>query len=183
MNTRRIWAWILFYSPFAIPLVVMSGWITQNLILSSFFENCKAMSPATALLSILLTASFIFLEFKKKTASRIILILSMLFLFLIFSSRIFNFPENIELMIIPFSLLEKISGVNTGKISSLSFCILLQINAISLFNSFSKNRIMETVYQISCLFTFFTGFLIFTGYIYENPLLSGFVSFPTGINF
>ncbi len=42
---------------------------------------------------------------------------------------------------------------------------------------------MRTIYQISCLLTFFTGFLIFTGYIYENPLLSGFVSFPTGINF
>jgi len=183
VNTRRIWAWVLFCSPFAIPLTVMSGWLTQNLILASFFENLKAMSPATALLSILLTASFIFLEFKKKTASRIILILSMLFLFLLFSSRIFNLPENIELMIIPSSLLEKISGVNTGKISSLSFCILLQINAISLFNSFSKNRIIETVYQISCLFTFFSGFMIFTGYLYENPLLSGFVSFPTGINF
>lgn len=155
MNTRRIWARILFYSPFAVPLIVMSGWITQNLIFASFFDNYKAMSPATALLSILLTASFIFLEFKKKTVSRIILILSMLFLFLLFSSRIFNLPENIELMIIPSSLLEKISGVNTGKISSLSFCILLQINAISLFNSFSKNRIIETVYQISCLFTFF----------------------------
>ena len=25
--------------------------------------------------------------------------------------------------------------------------------------------------------------MIFTGYLYENPLLSGFVSFPTGINF
>ena len=183
MNTRRIWARILFYSPFAVPLIVMSGWITQNLIFASFFDNYKAMSPATALLSILLTASFIFLEFKKKTASRIILVLSILFLFLIFSSRIFNYPENIELMIIPSSLLATIEGVNTGKISSLSFCILLQINAISLFNSFSKNRIIETVYQISCLFTFFSGFLIFTGYLYENPLLSGFVSFPTGINF
>ena len=155
MNTRRIWACVLFYSPFAIPLVVMSGWITQNLIFASFFENYKAMSPATALISILLTISFVCSYFQKKAASRIISIFSMLFLFLIFSSRIFNLPENIELMIIPSSLLEKISGVNTGKISSLSFCILLQINAISLFNSFSKNRIIETVYQISCLFTFF----------------------------
>jgi len=183
VNTRRIWAWILFYSPFAIPFAVMSGWITQNLILASFFENLKAMSPATALISILLSMSFVCLEFKKKTLSRIILILSMLILFLIFSSRIFNFPENIELMIIPSSLFEKIEGVNTGIISSLSFCILLQINAISLVNSFSKNKIIPTIYQISCLLTFFTGFLIFTGYIYENPLLSGFVSFPTGINF
>ncbi len=183
MNTRKIWAWILFYSPFAIPFAVMSGWITQNLILASFFENLKAMSPATALISILLSMSFVCLEFKKKTLSRIILILSMLILFLIFSSRIFNFPENIEFVIIPSSLLEKIEGVNTGVISSLSFCILLQINSISLVNSFSKIKIMRTIYQISCLLTFFTGFLIFTGYIYENPLLSGFVSFPTGINF
>ncbi len=30
---------------------------------------------------------------------------------------------------------------------------------------------------------FFTGYMIFTGYIHENPLLSGFISFPTGINF
>ncbi|HOH38554.1 MAG TPA: hypothetical protein PLV17_13165, partial [Spirochaetota bacterium] len=103
MNTRKIWAWILFYSPFAIPLTVMSGWITQNLILASFFENLKAMSPATALISILLSMSFVCLEFKKKTLSRIILILSMLILFLIFSSRIFNFPENIEFVIIPSS--------------------------------------------------------------------------------
>ncbi|HPM35271.1 MAG TPA: PAS domain S-box protein, partial [Spirochaetota bacterium] len=183
MNTRRIWAWVLFCSPFAIPLTVMSGWLTQNLILASFFENLKAMSPATALITILLSISIVCLEFKKKTASRIILILSILILFLIFSSRIFNFPENIEFVIIPSSLLEKIEGVNTGVISSLSFCILLQINSISLVNSFSKIKIMRTIYQISCLLTFFTGFLIFTGYIYENPLLSGFVSFPTGINF
>ena len=183
MNTRRIWAWVLFCSPFAIPLTVMSGWLTQNLILASFFENLKAMSPATALITILLSISIVCLEFKKKTASRIILILSILILFLIFSSRIFNFPENIEFVIIPSSLLEKIEGVNTGVISSLSFCILLQINSISLVNSFSKIKIMRTIYQISCLLTFFTGFLIFTGYLYENPLLSGFVSFPTGINF
>ncbi|MBP9023751.1 MAG: PAS domain S-box protein, partial [Spirochaetes bacterium] len=183
MNTRRIWAWVLFCSPFAIPLTVMSGWLTQNLILASFFENLKSMSPATALITILLSISIVCLEFKKKTPSRIILILSMLILFIIFSSRIFSFPENIELMIIPSSLLGKIEGVNTGVISSLSFCILLQINAISLVNSFSKIKIMRTIYQISCLLTFFTGFLIFTGYIYENPLLSGFVSFPTGINF
>ena len=183
MNTRKIWAWILFYSPFAVPLIVMSGWLTQNLILASFFDNCKAMSPATALITILLSISFACFEFKKKNASRIISILSILILFLIFLSRIFYFPENIELMLIPFSLISKLEGVNTGIISSLSFCILLQINIISLINSLSKKRTIQTLYQISCLITFFTGFMIFTGYIYENPMLSGFVSFPTGINF
>lgn len=161
----------------------MSGWLTQNLILASFFDNCKAMSPATALITILLSISFVCLEFKKKNASRIISILSILILFLIFLSRIFYFPENIELMLIPFSLISKLEGVNTGIISSLSFCILLQINIISLINSLSKKRTIQTLYQISCLITFFTGFMIFTGYIYENPMLSGFVSFPTGINF
>lgn len=183
MNIRKIPSWILFYSPLVIPLFVLSGWLTQNLIIASFFENCKAMSPATAILSILLTSSFALSKFNKKASSRVIQLISLLLMFLLFISRILNYPDNIELLILPVSLIDKIQGVNTGKISSLSFFILLQISIFSLINSFSKIRFKENIFQISCLFTFFTGFMIFTGYIYENPLLSGFVSFPTGINF
>ena len=183
MSNRSTWSWILLFSPFVIPIVVLSGWISENLILASFFKNCKAMSPATAVISILIAISFILLQFKRKNASQILIILSLAFLILIFFSRIMNFPDNIELSLLPDSLIEKIKGVNTGWISSLSFCILLQIAIFSLINIFSKNKTTESIYQISCLAVFFTGFMIVTGYVHDNPLLSGFVSFPTGINF
>jgi PAS domain S-box-containing protein len=86
-----------------------------------------------------------------------------------------------EKSIIPHNLVSQISDVNTGVISPLTMIVLFTAALSFLWFLISDGRRSNALVFVVGLLTAYTGLVDIAGYIINNKILSGIVSFPSGI--
>lgn len=166
-----------------IACVAISGWISGKLFLASFIPGWKAMAPLTAISIIFLASAMII-----RNQNDIRKIISMLLtssvpgiLVLVMLDRSGILFRGFEKSIIPHNLVSQISDVNTGVISPLTMIVLFTAALSFLWFLISDGRRSNALVFVVGLLTAYTGLVDIAGYIINNKILSGIVSFPSGI--
>lgn len=175
---------LLILIPLLLSALSICGWISGHLSLSSFYPGWKAMAPFTSAVLFLLSLSFFLSQlFPEK---KIIPVLSggiaLSLILSVFLERCNLFPAGFELSFVPDISRGFLSSVNTGTVSPLTIVFLTILSIVTFLQPFMGNK-FSTVSGFTGIFTLAAGLVDIMGYVIENRILQGIVSFPTGVSF